>query len=165
MSNNIQLFSMNRCTAVEVLDETTLRSTCRLQDTFTTASVEILVRLPNLDIIDANGQFRHEWYEVPDVAGVLQKVVGTRVGAGMLKIIKGLLGGGEELSQLTYMVEECCHGVILSLTKDILQQAPVDDAGKIEFFANMVKDNIRLYNRCAAFAPGTRLTENIEPPA
>lgn len=165
MSNNIQLFSMNRCTAVEVLDEATLRSTCRLQDTFTTASVEILVRLPNLDIIDAGGQFRHEWYEVPDVAGVLQKVVGTRVGAGMLKIIKGLVGGGEELSQLTYMVEECCHGVILSLTKDILQKAPVHDEGKIEFFANMVKDNIRLYNRCAAFAPGTRLTENIEPPA
>jgi hypothetical protein len=165
MSNNIQLFSMNRCTAVEVLDEKTLRSTCRLQDTFTTASVEILVRLPNLDIIDISGQFRHEWHEVPDIAGVLQKLIGTRVGAGMLKIIKGLVGGGEELSQLTYMVEECCHGVILSLTRDILQKAPVDDEGKIEFFANMVKDNIRLYNRCAAFAPGTRLTENIEPPA
>jgi hypothetical protein len=64
------------------------------------------------------------------------------------------------------MVEECCHGVILSFTKDTLVATPrpkdVEEAGA--FYAEMVKKNIRLYNRCAAFAPGSRLVEGVEPP-
>jgi len=73
------------------------------------------------------------------------------------------VGEEDHLRQLTYMVEECCQGVILSLTKDILVQAPVSEEGKLEFFSKMVRDSIRLYNRCAAFAPGSRLVEGIDP--
>ena len=164
MSDNILKFSMNRCTSVEQVDENTLKSVCRLDDTFTRASVEILVRLPDLEIVDASGWFQHEWHEVSDIDDVLRKVLGIRVGSGMLKIIKGLVGEGENLAQLTYMLEECCHGIILALTKDILIHCPTDEQGKLGFFAKMAKDNIRLYNRCAAFAPGSRLTEGIEPP-
>jgi hypothetical protein len=164
MSENILKFSMNRCTSVSPLDENTLLSACRFNDTFTSASVEILVRLPDLEIINASGQFRHEWIDLPDLNENLQKVLGTRIGSGMLKIIKGLIGQDQSLQQLTYMVEECCHGIILALTKDVLTRAPGDEEGKLEFFSKMVKDNIRLYNRCAAFAPGTRLTRGIEPP-
>jgi len=164
MSDNILKFSMNRCTKVEPVDEDTLRSTCRLDDTFSSASVKMLVRLPDLEIIDITGRFRHDRHELSNPDDVLRKLLGVRVGSGMLKIIKGLVGEGENLAQLTYMVEECCHGIILALTKDILIKAPRDEQGKLEFFSNMVRDNIRLYNRCAAFAPGTRLTEGMEAP-
>lgn len=164
MSENILKFSMNRCTSVEQVDQNTLKSICRLDDTFTRASVEILVRLPDLEIVHAGGRFRHEWLELSDPNEALQKVLGVRVGSGMLKIIKGLVGEGENLTQLTYMLEECCHGIILALTKDILIHCPKDEKGKLEFFAKMAQDNIRLYNRCAAFAPGSRLIEGIEPP-
>jgi hypothetical protein len=164
MSENILKFTMNRCTTVEQPDPNTLRSVCRLQDTFTSASVEILASLPDIEIVKASGEFHHEWQEIADVEGILQKVLGVRVGAGMLKIIKGLIGDKEELRQLTYMVEECCHAIILALTKDILAKAPTTEEGKLEFFSHMVVDNIRLYNRCAAFAPGSRLVEGIDPP-
>jgi hypothetical protein len=164
MSENILKFSMNRCTSVERLDENTLRSVCRFRDTFTSASVEVLAGLPDLEIIKASGEFHHEWQEIPDLDDTLRKVLGVRIGSGMLKIIKGLLGEEENLRQLTYMVEECCHGVILALTKDFLAQAPVSEEGKLEFFSKMVRDSIRLYNRCAAFAPGSRLVEGIDPP-
>ena len=164
MSENILKFSMNRCTTVEAMDESTLKSVCRLNDTFTSASVEILVRLPDLEIINATGRFRHERHELPDPNDALRKVLGVRIGSGMLKIIKGLMGERENPAQLTTMVEECCHGIILALTKDILSRAPRDEEGKLEFFSNMVRDNIRLYNRCAAFAPGSRLVEGLEPP-
>ncbi len=163
MSDNILKFSMNRCTSVERLDENTLRSVCRLRDTFTSASVEILAGLPDLEIIGASGEFHHEWQKVPELDDILRKLPGVRIGAGMLKIIKGLVGEEDHLRQLTYMVEECCQGVILSLTKDILVQAPVSEEGKLEFFSKMVRDSIRLYNRCAAFAPGSRLVEGIDP--
>ncbi|MDR3554436.1 MAG: hypothetical protein P4L55_06765 [Syntrophobacteraceae bacterium] len=163
MPDNILKFSMNRCTSVERLANNTLRSVCRLQDTFTRASVEILAALPDLEIIEVRAEFQHEWLTPPDLDQVLRKLPGMRVGPGMLKIIKGLLGEGEALRQITYMVEECCHGVIISLTKDILVQAPDSEEGKLEFFSGMVRDNIRLYNRCAAFAPGSKVVEGLEP--
>ena len=164
MSDNILKFSMNRCTSVERLDESTLRSVCRLRDSFTRASVEILARLPDLEIVEARAEFHHEWLTPPDVDHILGKLPGVRIGAGMLKIIKGLVGEEEESRQIGYMVEECCQAVIISLTKDLLAQAPVSEEGKLEFFSQMVRDNIRLLNRCAAFAPGSRLVEGLEPP-
>ncbi len=164
MSEHILKFSLNRCTTVERMEDNTLRSVCRLRDTFTRASVEITARLPDLEIVSAGAEFEHEWLEAPDTADILRKLTGVRVGPGMLKIIKGLLGEKEEVRQIVYMVEECCHAVIISLTKDFLEQAPAnDEEGKLEFFSTMVRENIRLYNRCAAFGPGSRLVEGIEP--
>lgn len=164
MPENILKFSMNRCASVERLDANTLRSVCRLRDTFTCASVEVLARLPDLEISEARAEFHHEWLKVKDVDFVLRKLPGVRIGPGMLKIIKGLVGEEEELRQIAYMVEECCQAIIISLTKDILAKAPESEEEKIEYFSGMVRENIRLYNRCAAFAPGSRLVEGIEPP-
>jgi hypothetical protein len=64
------------------------------------------------------------------------------------------------------MVEECCHGIILSFTKNVLVTSPrPTERGKaIKFYANMVRENPRLYNRCAAFAPGSAVVEDIDPP-
>jgi hypothetical protein len=82
----------------------------------------------------------------------------------MQKIFEGLLGVETEFKQLTFMLEECCHGVILSFTKGTVQQFPEDEKEAIRFLADDVKKHIRLYNRCAAFAPGSRIVEGIEPP-
>ena len=82
----------------------------------------------------------------------------------MLKIIEGLVGEATDYRQLAFMVEECCHGVILSFTKDVLINAPEDEAGSKKFYTKMVTDNTRLYNRCAAFAPGSPIVEGLELP-
>lgn len=163
MSNNIPKFTLNRCTAVEKLAADRLRSVCRLQDSLTTAEVAIEVKMPDLEIVAVSGSYRHDYQPpVADLQARLDKVVGVRVGSGMLKIIKGLLGEEENLNQLVYMVEECCHGVILSLTRKVLLKAPDDAAGKAEFYAEMVQKSIRLYDRCAAFAKGTPLVAALE---
>ncbi len=165
MPPNITCFSRNRCTSVEVLDEDTLRSTCRLQDTRTDAWVEIRVRLPDLEIASATGAFpRTQERECLQTKEALDKMIGVRIGSGMLKIIKGLIGEVSTCSQLAFMVEECCHGVILSMTRDQLSAAPPGSEVPAEFYREMVKQNIRLYNRCAAFAPGSPMVEGIEPP-
>lgn len=159
---NLLFFSRNRCTSVEQSDEKTMRSSCHLQDTFTDAYVEILVKLPDLEITDVKAEVRRSPEKAPPVKiDSLQKAIGVRIGPSMLKIFKGLIGDSKQLS---FMVEECCHGVILCFTKDELQNAPKDKGNSKEFFANMVKHNNRLYNRCAAFAEGSSLVEGIEPP-
>lgn len=158
-------FSRNRCTSVEPIDETAMRASCRLQDTFTEAFVEIRVKLPDLEIAQVKWEVVRSSGSAALEPDCLEKIVGTRIGAGMLKIIKGLIGGEAPIErQLAFMVEECCHGVILSFTKDVLMKSPKDEAGTKEYYAKMVRDNIRLYNRCAAFAAGSSIVEGIEPP-
>ena len=157
-------FSRNRCTSVERMNENTLRSICRLQDTLTEASVEIIVTLPDLEISDIKGNVRRSDQDACfDPPSFLKKVIGMRIGPGMLKIIRGLILEVTDCKQLGFMVEECCHGVILYFTKKELRKAPHDKEDARAYYANMVRENIRLYNRCAAFAPGSSLVEGIEP--
>ena len=157
-------FTRNRCTSVEQVDDQTLRSSCRLQDTLTDAMVEIQVKLPDLEIIHAAGEL-HRTYRGAclNTGDALQKVVGVRIGSGMLKIIEGLLAEVTECAELASMVEECCHAVILSFTKGTLKDVPESPREKKEFFAKMIRENTRLYNRCAAFAPGSSIVGDMPP--
>lgn len=161
----INCFSRNRCTSVEQVDGQTMRSTCRLQDTFMEAVVEILVKLPDLEITGITGEVkRADKTSCLEPTDFLAKAVGVRIGPSMKKIFDGLLGGATECGQIIFMLEECCHGVILSFTKGTVQKFPEDEEEAIAFLAEDVRKHIRLYNRCAAFAPGSRIVEGIEPP-
>lgn len=158
-------FSRNRSTSVLQIDDETLKVSCRLIDTLTEAYVEILVKLPDLEIVSLSGEVERTYrQECREPADALQKVVGVRIGPGVLKIVKGLIGESTECRQLAFMVEECCHGVILTLTKSEIGLAPEDPEKAKDFYRGLVMDNIRLYNRCAAFAPGSPIVEGIEPP-
>lgn len=158
-------FSRSRTTSVEQIDDQTLRSTCRLQDNQLDLKVQLQVGLPELEITRVTCQVDRAEPAVPaDAQERLQKVLGVRVGPGMLKIIEGLIGDDPACAELSFMVQECCHGVILSLTKQELQKAPWQPEDSREHFARMIQKNTRLYNRCAAFAPGSSLVEGIEPP-
>lgn len=162
---NFLCYSRNRCTTVEQVDEKTLRSACRLQDALMDLFVEITVRLPDMEITGIKGEVIRSPYEEDFRAQEsLKRIVGVRVGPGLKKIIKGLIGEPGGMSQLSFMVEECCSGVIISLTKDQLSAYPEDKKCTREYFANMARENPRLYNRCAAFAPGSPLVEGIDPP-
>ena len=161
---DILCFSRNRCITVEQIDEQTMRSSCRLQDTLTDALVEIRVKIPDLEVMEVSGEIRRSTGpEVVNVVDALRKVIGIRVGPGMKKIIKGLIGKSETEKQLGFMVEECCDGIILTFTKDVLLHAPKDKQSEREYFENMVRANPRLYNSCAALAPGSPLVEGIKP--
>jgi hypothetical protein len=151
---------------VERVDEETLYAKCFLQDTLMEAEVEIHVKLPDLNITKvASRVVRDERGDCQGSLDALEKAAGVRIGPGMAKIIQGLVGDDFPCPQLVFMVEECCHGVILYFTKDDLEIVPEDTEGAREHFARLIRKNIRLYNRCAAFAPGSSITEGIEPPS
>jgi len=161
----ILCFSRSRCTSVKQVDDNTIKSWCRLDDTTMEAFVEITVNLPDLDIADIVGEVRRTDQAVcTRPADYLTRLIGVRIGPGMLKIIKGLMEDMPYCKQLAFMVEECCHGIILSFTKNVLKKAPTDEADVKKFFTDMVTENVRLYNRCAAFSPGSPLVDGIEPP-
>jgi hypothetical protein len=162
---DILCFSRNRCTSVEQIDEQTMRSCCRVQDPLMDAFVEIRVKLPDLEIEAAFGKVQRSAEGSNEEAlQPLSDVVGVRIGPGLKKILEGLLGNGAVHKQLVFMLEECCGGVILTFTKDVLLDAPNDKLAEQVFFQNVVRSNPRLYNSCAAFAPGSPFVEGIEPP-
>jgi hypothetical protein len=158
-------FSRNRCTSVEAAEEGRLVSTCRLVDTFNDLKVAVTVRVPEM-AIDAIEPiiWRCLDPEEETAAEELKKLEGVRVGPGMTKIFKGLVTETVADSQLLFMVEEACHGVILNFTREMATQLPDDQELGIDIFQAMVKSNTRLYNRCAAYAPGSPLVDGIEPP-
>lgn len=160
---NIACFTRNRCTTVELLDEQTTRSSCRVQDTTMDAWVEILVKSPNLDIAAASGEVR-SFVEGRrhDMSADLRKLIGTRVGPGIKKIIRGMIGDHPYIEPVSILLDECCNGVIMSFTRDILLAAPKDPAGEKVFFSDMVRANPRLYNSCAALAEGSPLMEALK---
>lgn len=153
-------FSRNRCTCIEQVDDQTLRSTCRVQDNLMDACVEILVRLPDLELIQVKGQISRP----PQEAGLecLQKLIGARVGPGIKKIIGSVIEHSPYAEQMATLLDECCNGVILSFTRDVLAQVPNDKQAEKEFFTKMVKDSPRLYNSCAALTPDSPLLEALE---
>jgi hypothetical protein len=162
--SNILEFSRSRRTQVEHINDTTLISNCSLQDSLTDAFLEITARLPDLELTDIRGEVRRCPRPVcADDHQQLRRAIGIRIGAGMTEIIRKTLSAHIAFEPYIFMLEECCHAVILSLTKDVLASAPSDTAGKTAFFSKMVKKNIRMLNRCAAFAPGSPLVEGIEP--
>lgn len=159
----ILCFSRNRNTGVEQIDETTMRASCSLRDTLTEARVEIMVTLPDLEITDAKGELRRSVGKADQgLEQFLRRVVGVRIGPGMKKIVRGLLGRTRVEKQLGFMVEECCDGIILAFSKDVLKNAPRERLEEVAFFQDMVRSNPRLYNSCAALAPGSPLVEGID---
>lgn len=156
-------FSRNRHTSVEQMDDNSMRSICQLQDTLTDAQVEIMVKMPDLEITDVEGKVHRSPEKMGhEVEKSLQKVKGVRIGPGMKKIIKGLLGKSRIEKQLGFMILECCDGIILTFTKDVLIKAPEGRLEEIAFFEKMVRDNPRLYKSCAALSPGSPLVDGIK---
>ncbi|MBF7084025.1 hypothetical protein IT084_13715 [Desulfallas sp. Bu1-1] len=156
-------FSRNRCTSIEQVDDRTLRSTCRTRDNLMDAGVEITVKLPDLELtrVKCTMTTPHQ-EENPIPRDDLQKLIGSRVGPGIKKIIWSAVERSPYAEQIAAMLDECCNGIILSFTRDVLIQAPKDQTGEKEFFAGMVRANPRLYNSCAALAPDSPLMEFLE---
>ena len=159
---DIGCFFRNRCTTVERVDDQTTRSTCRVQDTLLEAWVEILVKAPDLEIVGVKGQIRRSGEgDRTDISPDLLQVLGARVGPGIKKIIRGLIANGPLVETLSTLLDECCNGVILSFTRDVLVLAPQDRAGEKDFFSNMVRANPRLYNSCAALSADSPLMADL----
>ena len=153
----------NRCTTVEALDDRTTRCSSRVRDSVQEAEVEILVQAPDLEIIDIRGVVHGSAAEeARDFSGDLKPVIGSRGGPGIKKIIRGLLAEMPLLDTWASLLEECCNGVIMVFTKEVLLQAPSDRAGEKDYFMAMVQANPRLFNSCAALAADSPLMAGLD---
>jgi hypothetical protein len=156
-------FSRNRSTSVKTIDNNLLSSCQRLIDTFYQINITIFVRIPEMVFTNIK---THIDYSIDPVehkaARELERLKDFRIGPGMRKIAKGLMSEDVAESQLLFMFEEACQGIILNMTREMATQLPDNQDLDIQIFKEMVKANPRLYNRCAAYSKGSSLVEGLE---
>ncbi len=156
---HILCFSRIKNIYVEQIKEDLLSSTCYLKDNLKEIMITVTVELPDLEIKKAEGKIKNRGRFEDIKRTVFDGIIGKRIGPGIFRIIKESVKTDE--SQIQMMLEECCRGIILSFTKEDLLNSPrpEDDEEAIKYYAEMVKKNVRLLNRCAAFSEGSRIIE------
>jgi hypothetical protein len=145
-------FMRNKLVEVEPLPDGVLAVYWHLADDLQDLEIELRVRPPDLEIIAAEARVKRSLFrEGLSVQEHIQRAVGVRVGPGLRKIVRGLLGGSPELTE---GVLECANAVILHFTRPTIGargsiDIPEEDWPKAVPAA--IAANPRLRNSCIAF--------------
>ncbi len=157
-------FMRNKVVEVEPLSERMLSVSWHLVDTLMESEIQLKIRLPDLEIAEAEARMvRFPHPACSTVSGMMEKVIGVRVGPGLQKIVSGLVGGPLGCRELAEGVLECCNAVILHFTLPQLQAIEKgDEMERRRGFRDMLRSNPRLVRSCVAFADDSPLMEGLD---
>jgi hypothetical protein len=162
-------FQMHTIATVESAGPGLWQTTARAEDGLFSAEVSLHVRAPALDITEARLDVkRDDLGFVPDISQAAQDLIGIRVGPGMTKIIRGVVGGDNGSDRVAELVLEAMEMLVNAITVPELRKAfaiggePVKfDSDGPKVFLNdvaigdetirLMGSNPRLKDSCAAF--------------
>lgn len=157
-------FMRNKVMEVEARADGTLSVRWRVVDTFLEAGIRLTVRPPDLEIIEAEAEMpRHPYPERAVDTELIKDIVGVRVGAGLRKIVRGLMAAETGYNELSEGVLECCNAVILHFTVPQIRAGegiPLEQ--KLEATRANLKSNPRLVGSCVAFQPGSPIMLGLD---
>ena len=156
-------FLRNKVVEVEPQPDGSIAVSWRLTDDLLTAQIDIKVQLPDLEIVEAAATLGRlvprAWSAAP---GLIKKIEGVRVGAGLRKIVQGLLGGPQGCPVLAQAVLESANAIILNFTRPVVQAGEqLGDDQKLNFLRDMVKNNPRLVRSCVAFQDDSPIMQGV----
>ena len=156
-------FLRNKVVEVEPLPDGSIAISWRLADDLLKAEINIKVQLPDLEIVEAEAALGRlvpgAWSSAPEL---VKKIEGVRIGAGLRKIVQGLLGGPLGCSILVQAVLECANAAILHFTRPGLQMGEnLDDDEQLKFLRDMIKNNPRLVRSCVAFQDNSPIMKGL----
>ena len=157
-------FLRNKVVEVEPLSDGSLVVSWRLTDDLLKAEVELKVRPPDLEILSAEAKLERlpfeAWASAPDL---IKKVEGVRVGPGLRKIVRGLLGGPGGCSLLVHAVLEASNAVILHFTRPGIQLGEkLEGEELIAATRAMVANSPRLIRSCVAFQDDSPIMQGLD---
>jgi hypothetical protein len=157
-------FLRNKVVEVEPLPDGDLGVSWRLTDDLLKAEIELRVRPPDLEIVEAKARLERlplkAWSSAPEL---IKKVEGVRVGPGLRKIVAGLLGGPEGCPVLVHAVLEASNAVILHFTRPGIQAGErLEGEILIAATREMLKFNPRLIRSCIAFQDDSPIMQGID---
>jgi hypothetical protein len=156
-------FLRNKVVEVEPQPDGSIAVSWRLTDDLLHAEVNIRVQLPDLEIVEAEAALDRL---VPDAwsgaSELIKKIEGVRIGAGLRKIVRGLVGGPQGCPVVDQAVLESANAVILHFTRPGLQVGEdLNHDEKLAFLKEMVKSNPRLVRSCVAFQDDSPIMQGL----
>ncbi len=157
-------FLRNKVVEVSPLSDGSLAVSWRLTDDLLKAEVNLRVQPPDLEIVQAEAKLERlvprAWSSAPEL---IKKIEGVRVGAGLRKIVQGLLGGPNGCSVLVQAVLESANAVILHFTRPVIQVGEsLEGAEKLANLREMIKNNPRLVRSCVAFQDDSPIMQGLD---
>jgi len=157
-------FLRNKVVEVEPLSDGNLAVSWRLTDDLLKAEINLKVKPPELEIVEAEASLDRlppkAWLSAPQL---IKKVEGVRVGSGLRKIVRGLLGGPDGCALLIYAVLESSNAVILHYTRPgIAARENLSDEEKMALTKEMLKNNPRLVRSCVAFQDDSPIMQGLD---
>ena len=157
-------FLRNKVVEVEPLSDGNLAVSWRLTDDLLMAEINLKVKPPELEIVEAEARIERvppkAWLSAPQL---IKKVEGVRVGGGLRKIVRGLLGGPEGCSLLVYAVLEAANAVILHFTRPGIQAGEkLDEEERMAMAKEMIKNNPRLIRSCVAYQDDSPIMQGLD---
>lgn len=162
-------FQMNSLTTVEMVGQGLWRVVARSDDNLFSAEVALDVKAPALDIRHARLDVTRDVLDKAcDGSSLAEKLIGVRVGPGMTKIVRSVVGGPDGSARLAEMVLGAMEMLINAITVPELRKATemggvkliADSDGPKVYLNNVVineetvakmSSNPRLKDSCAAF--------------
>ena len=162
-------FQMNSLVTVEALGKGLWRIVARADDNLFSAEVSLDVKTPALDIRHARLDVRRDVLGLaPDLSAAMEKLIGVRVGPGMTKIVRSIVGDEAGSARFAELVLEAMEMLVNALTVGELRKATEafgkpamleSDGPKVyltnvllgENHVRLMADNPRLKDSCAAF--------------
>jgi hypothetical protein len=157
-------FLRNKVVEVSPLSDGSLAVSWRLTDDLLKAEVNLTIQPPDLEIVQAEARLDRlvprNWSTASDL---IKKIEGVRVGAGLRKIVQGLLGGPNGCMVLVNAVLESANAVILHFTRPVIQVGE-NLAGdeKLANLREMIKNNPRLVRSCVAFQDDSPIMQGLK---
>ena len=157
-------FLRNKVVEVSPLSDGSLAVSWRLTDDLLKAEVNLTIQPPDLEIVQAQARLdrlvSRNWSTASDL---IKKIEGVRVGAGLRKIVHGMLGGSSGCSVLVHAVLESANAVILHFTRPVVQVGEcLEGAAKLANLREMVKSNPRLVRSCVVFQDDSPIMQGLE---
>ena len=157
-------FLRNKVVEVNPMPDGGIAVSWRLTDDLLKAEVNLKVQPPDLEIVEAEAGLDRlvpkAWSTAPEL---IKKIEGVRVGAGLHKIVRGLLGGPNGCSVLVHAVLESATAVILHFTRPVVQAGDrLEGEAKLANLREMVKNNPRLVRSCVAFQDDSPIMKSLD---
>ena len=162
-------FQMNNLTTVEMIEQGSWRVISRSEDDLFSAEVVLDVKSPALDIRQAKVEVKRDVLGlVQDLSTATDKLIGVRVGPGMTKIVRAVLGGENGSNRLAELVLDSMEMLVNAITVPELKKAnevagvpfkSESDGPKVylndrvigEEMVRLMAGNPRMKDSCAAF--------------
>lgn len=155
------VFSRNKLTTVEDLKDGTLRVKVISNDTWFSLSLEMSIRIPDMEIADIKGEIsRSPYKKCIETLPVLQEAVGVRISTGLIKNINAFIAGEKGCRRMADMILEGCDQVVNRFTfSSIRQMADIKPEDRAAAQREFLKMNPQLIGSCIAYSKDSPLVK------